>query len=85
LLCLLLLCATNAQAVHTHPLTSVRPLGSFDHCLLCIAAHLPLAMPAAVVAPAPLAMPSPIVIGREPLQREPLSLFPLHNRPPPSL
>ena len=52
-LCLLLLCIISIEALHVHD--SLRPLllTSSHHCVLCMAAHLPLAVCPDTVAPVP--------------------------------
>ena len=87
LLCLLLLLVTSLAAIHSHgPISplGIKPLRSGDHCVLCMAAHLPLAVGGSTLEPAPVStavmlLPS---LHVEPA-REALSGFSLYMRPPP--
>ncbi len=86
-LCLLLLFVTSLDAIHIHGPSNTagtEPLGSGHYCLLCMAAHLPLAVGVGITAPAPVfaaAIMLPLV-HLEPA-REPLNAFSLYMRPPP--
>ena len=84
-LCLLLMCLTSYDAIHIH--RSVGPLESAPltphHCLLCLAAHLPVTISAGPVAPLPrftCAAPLPPEQARS---YESAATFPLYTRPPP--
>ena len=84
-MCLLLLGLSSYDAIHVH--RSVGPLEnaplSPHHCLLCLAAHLPLAVSASPAAPMlPVARATALVpkqVGRY----ESATSFPLYTRPPP--
>ena len=55
MVCLLLMCVSSYDAIHVH--SSVGPLESAPlaphHCLLCLAAHLPVAISAGPATPIP--------------------------------
>jgi len=86
-LCLLVLFVTSLDAVHSHgpirPL-GTKPLHSGEHCVLCMAAHLPLAVRASTAVSAPVFTAAAVLpfFHLEPA-REPLSTFSLYMRPPP--
>lgn len=84
-LCLLLMCVISYDAIHVH--RSVGPLESAPltphHCLLCLAAHFPVTISAAPVAPLPrftCAAPLPL---QQAGSYESAKTFPLYTRPPP--
>lgn len=86
-LCLLLLCLSSYDAIHVHrtvgPLENA-PLGP-HHCLLCLAAHLPLSLNAGPAAPmVSVACPAALVPD-QPGCYESASTLPLYTRPPPQV
>lgn len=86
-MCLLVLFFASLDAVHSH--RSVNPLGttplhSGEHCVLCLAAHLPLAVSGGTAAIAPVftaVSETPRFCAEPGLDR--LSGFSLYIRPPP--
>jgi hypothetical protein len=85
--CLLVLLVTSLDAIHSHgPVNALgaKPLRSGEHCVLCMAAHLPLAVSASTAAPVPVFTAAAMLpsFHMEPA-REPLSAFSLYMRPPP--
>lgn len=83
-LCLLVLFVTSLDAIHSHGPTSPQASRSGEHCVLCLAAHLPLAVSASTAAPAPVFTEAAMLpsLHTEPA-RQPLSAFSLYMRPPP--
>lgn len=84
-LCLLLMCVSSYDAIHVH--RSVGPLESAPlaphHCLLCLAAHLPVTISAGPAVPLPrftCAAPLPPEQARS---YESTATFSFYIRPPP--
>jgi hypothetical protein len=81
-LCLLVLFLTSLDAIHSHG--PANPLRSGEHCLLCMAAHLPMAVSASAAAPAPVfAAVTTLSYFHAGPARQPLNVFSLCMRPPP--
>ncbi len=85
MLCLLLLCVLSIDALHVHdPLAAAAaPSGNPHHCVLCMAAHLPLALSPSAIAPTPSCRQSDIALPADTYAYESLAGFPLYMRPPP--
>jgi hypothetical protein len=87
IVCLLLLGLSSYDAIHVH--RSVGPLENAPvaphHCLLCLAASMPLGMHAIPAAPiAPIARPAALITDQV-VAYESASTFPLCIRPPPQV
>ncbi len=85
LVCLLLLFVSSYDATHIHawtvspPSTPVAP----HHCLLCLAAHLPLTIHASPASPAAPAGRTTALVPDEPGSYDSAGPFLFHTRPPP--
>lgn len=87
LLGVVLLCITTLISIHAHasadPLQA-DPLSGSHHCLLCVAAQLPLAVSACTDVPTPVfTAPATVTFWQLETVVEPLSTFSLYTRPPP--
>ncbi|MGI9102593.1 MAG: hypothetical protein ACR2IF_09140 [Terriglobales bacterium] len=86
-LCLLLLCVLSIDALHVHdPLaTAGAPAGNPHHCVLCMAAHLPLAASPIAIVPGPSRRQSGITLPIRMYAYQSLAGFQLYMRPPPAI
>ncbi len=85
-LCLLLLCVLSIDALHVHdPFASAgAPSGNPHHCVLCMAAHLPLAVSPSTDAPIPQYRRLSSLPPAAAYDYESLVGFSLYMRPPPA-
>ena len=85
MVCLILLLVSGYDAIHVHNL--VGPLEDAPvaphHCLLCLAAHMPLSIQAGPAAPVFAFSRSLAQIPGKPGGYESAATFPLYIRPPP--
>jgi hypothetical protein len=85
--CLLLLALSSYDSVHVH--RSVGPLENAPlaphHCLLCLAAHLPLTMNASPTAPMLPVARAAALVPEQVACYESASRLPLYIRPPPQV
>jgi hypothetical protein len=85
--CLLLLGLSSYDAIHVH--RSVGPLEDAPlaphHCLLCLAAHLPLTVNARPAAPVIAVARRTTLVFDQLGSYESASTFPLYTRPPPQV
>jgi hypothetical protein len=85
--CLLLLGLSSYDAIHVH--RSVGPLENAPlaphHCLLCLAAHLPLTVSASPAAPMLPEVQAAALVPEQVRCYESASRLPLYTRPPPQV
>ena len=85
--CLLLMCVSSYDAIHVH--RSVGPLESAPltphRCLLCLAAHLPVAISAGPATPIPRFTCAAPLPPEQVASYESAATLVLHTRPPPQV
>jgi hypothetical protein len=86
LVCALLLCLIIADNLHTHRVLTpaeAAPLSDSPHCLLCMAAHLPVAISEQSAIPVPSFTRETTLAAHPVCVYESCPAFTLYIRPPP--